>query len=251
LLRRLLDILACPICGQPLKLLVYTQRKMKRVGGDFPGCHSYCEYLSQQISSTSIQKEAHSHCAECYQEEVTEGLLECSNGHEFPIRGSVPRLQDVTVELMRTKETFDVEWKAFRYNEKIYGHSKEEELQDFFHRMVVDKEFLYGKTVLDGGCGIGRLTQSIGSLAREIVGIDFSQGVDQAQMLNEEIPTIHILQGEIMNLPFKASSFDYVYSKGVLHYVSEVKKCISSLAYVVKPEGALSVTLYPRMSSIF
>lgn len=246
-----MDILACPICGQPFILLVYTTKKIGRAGRDFPGCHNYCEYLSQKISSTRVKNKAFSHCVECYQEEVTEGLLKCLDGHEFPIHGAVPRLQEATVELRRTKKTFDVEWKVFSYNEKIYGHSKEEELQDFFRRTAIDEHFLSGKTVLDGGCGIGRLTQSVGNVAKEIIGIDFSQGVDAAYILNEEKPTVHILQGDIMNLPFKASSFDYVYSKGVLHYVPDVKRCISGLAYLVKPNGALSITLYPNMQSLF
>jgi ubiquinone/menaquinone biosynthesis C-methylase UbiE len=155
------------------------------------------------------------------------------------------------VEQQRTKKTFDVEWNVFSYDEKIYGHSANEELKDFFVRMTVDESFLRGKTVLDAGCGIGRLTQSVGSFAREIVGIDFSSGVDEAWLLNEEKHNIHILQGDLMNLPFKGSSFDYVYSKGVLHYVSDVKMCVGSLASVVGPGGALSVTLYPKMSPFF
>ena len=252
MLRRLIDILACPVCSQPLKLSVYNQKKAKRADKNYPGCHSYCEFISQRIISLGVQKEAHSHCIECYQQEVIEGQLTCPNGHAFPIRRSIPRLQDVTVEQQRTKQTFDVEWKVFRYNEKIYGHCEEEELHDFFHRMVVDEAFLYDKTVLDSGCGIGRLTRSVGRLAKEVVGIDFSRGVDKARQLNEEEPTVHILQGDIMSLPFKSSSFDYVYSKGVLHYVSDVRGCIASLASVVKPGGgALSVTLYPKMSPFF
>ena len=246
-----MDILVCPVCGQPFRLSVYNQRKVKGAGKIFPGCHSYCQYVSQEIISPSLQEKAHSHCLECYQADITQGLLTCPHGHTFPIRGSIPRLKNVTVGQQRTKQTFDVEWKVFHYNEKIYGHSQEEELQDFFHRMVVDERFLYGRTVLDAGCGIGRLTQSVGYLAKEVVGIDFSDGVDEAQLLNQAKPTVHIVQGDIMNLPFKESSFDYAYSKGVLHYVSDVKKCITCLASVVKPGGALSVTLYPKMSPVF
>jgi ubiquinone/menaquinone biosynthesis C-methylase UbiE/uncharacterized protein YbaR (Trm112 family) len=251
LLRRLMDILICPVCGQPFELSVLDQEMVKKEGKDFPGCLDYCEFLSQRITSPDIKKKAHSHCIECYQKEVIEGRLTCSNSHTFQIRRSIPRLQDITVERQRTKQTFDVEWKVFKYDEKIYGHSEEEELQDFYHRMVVDERFLYGKTVLDSGCGVGRLTQSVGNLAKEIVGIDFSQGVDEARILNQKRSTVHILQGDIMNLPFKESSFDYVYSKGVLHYVYDVRKCIASLASVVKPGGALSMTLYPKMSSLF
>jgi len=151
----------------------------------------------------------------------------------------------------RTKVTFDVEWKVFRYKEKIYGHSEEEELRDLFQRMVVDEEFLCGKTVLDAGCGIGRLTQSVGRFTKEIFGIDFSHGVDEARLMTEGDPTIHILQGDLMHLPFRESCFDYVYSKGVLHYLSDAKKGMTGLATLVRPGGALSMTLYPRMSSLF
>lgn len=251
MLRRLIDILACPVCRQPFRLSVYNLKKVKREGKKYPGCHRYCELISRKILSPSFKKEAHSHCPECYKEEVIQGLLTCPNGHTFPIRGAIPRLQDEIVGQQRTKQTFDVEWKVFDYDEKIYGHSEKEELQDFFHRMVVDERFLHDKTVLDAGCGIGRLTKSVGYLSKEIVGLDFSDGVDEALLLNEEEPTVHILQGDIINLPFKESSFDYAYSKGVLHYVSDIPKCLASIASVVKPGGALSVTLYPKMSPFF
>jgi ubiquinone/menaquinone biosynthesis C-methylase UbiE/uncharacterized protein YbaR (Trm112 family) len=252
LLRRLIDILACPACGQHLKLSVYSEKEMRREGKDFPGCHNYCELLSLKIVSPDIQKDAHAYCTDCYHKEVFEGSLSCPSGHAFPINGSIPRLQDVEVGRQRTKKTFDVEWKVFKYDKKIYGHSEEEELQDFFRRMVVDESFLRGHTVLDSGCGIGRLTRSLGRLTREIVGIDFSYGVDEARLLNQEVPTVHILQGDIMNLPFKEASFDYAYSKGVLHYVPDAKKCIENLASVLKPQGgALSVTLYPKMPPFF
>ena len=58
-------------------------------------------------------------------------------------------------------------------------------------------------------------------------------------------------KSDIMKLPFKPCSFDYVYSKGVLQYISNVKECINSLSLIIKSEGSLSITLYPRMSLLF
>jgi ubiquinone/menaquinone biosynthesis C-methylase UbiE len=144
-----------------------------------------------------------------------------------------------------------VEWTVFRYDEKKYGHSQQEEFQDFFVRTRVDETFLAGKTVLDAGCGTGRLTQSVGRLAREVVGMDFSEGVEEAWFRNREQVNVHLVQADLMNPPFRGASFDYVYSKGVLHYVSDVRACLSGLAMQVRPGGALSVTLYPRMSPRF
>jgi ubiquinone/menaquinone biosynthesis C-methylase UbiE len=75
--------------------------------------------------------------------------------------------------------------------------------------------------------------------------------VEKAVVLNGNHPTVHIVQGDIMHLPFRSESFDYVYSKGVLHYVSDVQKCLVSLASAVRPGGALSATIYPDMSPRF
>lgn len=249
--RRLMDILCCPLCRKPLSLTVYEERCIERETPALPGCCHYCGFLGQALTSPESRKEACTHCPACYQTEVTEGMLTCLSEHLFPVRRSIPRFISEQIGLQRTKQTFDVEWKEFHYREKIYGHSQEEELQDFFHRMVVDDGFLRDKTVLDAGCGMGRLTHSISHFASEVVGIDLSEGVDDAQRLNLKRSNAHILQGDIMTLPFKEASFDYVFSKGVLHYVSDVRKCLSSLASRVKPGGALSVTLYPRMSPLF
>jgi SAM-dependent methyltransferase len=117
--------------------------------------------------------------------------------------------------------------------------------------MAVDHHFLRGKRILDAGCGIGRLATSISRYAKEVVALDFSGGVDEAFILNEKNPTAHIVQGDIMQLPFRRESFDYAYSKGVLHYVADVKKCLVSLSSVIRPGGALSVTIYPKMAPQF
>jgi len=250
LLRRLMDILACPICAQPFKLKVNEKKNATWLYSDFPGCHDYCEFISGEITP-AFQEEAYSHCEECYKEEVIQGDLSCHNGHFFPIVDAVPRLHNIDIGRLRTKQTFDVEWKVFDYNDKIYGHSQEEELKDLFRRMVINERFFYGKTVLDAGCGIGRITQSVGELAKEVIGIDFSLGVDEAQILNENKPNVHILQADIMSLPLKLSYFDYVYSKGVLHYVSNVQQCLAGLAETVVSGGELSITIYPKMKPFF
>lgn len=249
--RRLIDILCCPLCGEPLRLSVREEALVETESRSLTGCGHYCGFLAQALTSPVIRRAAYSHCPACYQADVTEGVLTCLSDHRFPIRRSIPRFISEQVCLQRTKQTFDVEWKGFHYRERIYGHSQEEELQDFFHRMALDEGFLRDKSVLDAGCGMGRLTQSISRFASEVVGIDFSEGVDDAQRLNRKTSSVHILQGDIMNLPFKEASFDYIFSKGVLHYVSDVRKCLSSLASRVKPGGAMSVTLYPRMSPLF
>jgi SAM-dependent methyltransferase/uncharacterized protein YbaR (Trm112 family) len=245
-----MDILCCPLCRKGLRLRVREQGFAKRARGSFPGCRDFCEYGASALDSSN-RAVAHARCAECYGYDVREGDLTCPSGHEFRILRSVPRFNPEWVERRRTKSTFDVEWSAFRYGDKIYGHSQEEELQDFFLRTTVNGPFLQGKTILDAGCGIGRLSLSVARLSKEVVGMDFSAGADEAFLRNQGAENMHIVQGDILHPPFREGSFDLVYSKGVLHYVPDVRGSLIALATVVKPGGSLSVTINPRLPRAF
>jgi SAM-dependent methyltransferase len=250
--RRMMDVLCCPVCKGDLSLSIESLVRLERpITIPPPGCRGRCEYGHRLLQSEEDRRRAHDLCEQCYWEDVDEGSLSCPRGHTYPISGSIPRLLPPGAKRQRTKKTFDVEWTGFRYGEKIYGHSEKEEIEDFFRRTAVDEECIRHKTVLDAGCGIGRLARGIGRLAREVVAMDFSEGVDEAWRLNMENPAVHIVQGDILAPPFRQGSFDYVYSKGVLQYVSDVGKSLASLASQVGPGGALSVTLYPRMSVPF
>lgn len=247
-----MDILCCPACGSRLGLHVHEEVNLEgspQCG--FPGCRDTCALLSLALVSEEARRLAHAHCPECYRKVVREGALTCSTGHRFAVRRFVPRLNLGSIAKARTKRTFDVEWTAFRYDERIYGHSQSEEFEDFFLRTGVGKAFLEGKTILDAGCGIGRLTQSVGRVAKEVVGMDFSEGVDEAWSRTREEPNVHVIQGDLMKPPFREAYFDYVYCKGVLHYVPDVRACLSSLARRVVQGGALSVTIFPKMSPSF
>ena len=246
-----MDILACPVCGRSFELSISDLEKEGCSGDCFPECVHYCAYASQGLTSFGDRKKAYAHCSRCYQEDVTAGTLTCAEGHSYPVRGAIPRLIPPSQNAERTKKTFDVEWGVFHYKEKIYGHTQDEELEDFFRRMVVDEAFLRNKTVLDAGCGIGRLAQSISRPAKEMVAVDLSGGVEEARLRNRDEYRVHVVQADIMALPLRMCSFDYAYAKGVLHYVSDPRTCISGLAQVVKPGGALSITIYPRMSPLF
>ena len=116
LLRRLMDILACPVCGRSFKLTVYRQEKIKREMSQHPGCRRYCGFVSQNIVSDA--EKIFTNCPKCYQEEIVTGTLICENNHLFQIDNSIPRLQNRKVNQERTKQTFDVEWKVFEYKKK-------------------------------------------------------------------------------------------------------------------------------------
>ncbi|MEW6668817.1 MAG: methyltransferase domain-containing protein [Thermodesulfobacteriota bacterium] len=251
MLRRLIDILACPACGESLRVTVIEWRERGKAEVGTPGCEGYCALLGMELNSPERRREAHEKCPLCYTQEIWEGTLTCPSRHTFQILRAIPRFLFPEGRAGRTKQTFDSEWMDFSYDTRIYGHSPREELQDLFERTGMDEELLRGKRVLDAGCGMGRLCHTLSRTVMEIVGMDLSEGVEKARALNEDSPHVHIVQGDIMNLPFRKESFDCAYSKGVLHYVPDVPRCLASLGSRVKQGGVLSVSLYPRMSLLF
>ncbi len=248
----MMDFLACPVCKNPFKLKIVLQESIETSKTlSLPGCQQYCAMLSQPIISPEIRFKAHSYCRKCYEIEIIDGELTCTNNHKFSVKNAVPILLSKKADNQRTKKTFDIEWNVFTYNEKIYGHSTQEEFNDLKKRMSIDSNFFKDKTVLDAGCGIGRITNSVSQYSKEIVGVDFSSGVNEAYLSNKKNHMVHIVQGDLMNLPFRDSCFDYVYSKGVIHYVPDVQRCLKELTTVIIPDGTLSITIYNEMPALF
>jgi SAM-dependent methyltransferase len=100
--------------------------------------------------------------------------------------------------------------------------------------------------VLDAGCGKGRhifLAARFG--ARAVVGVDLSDAVDAAFSNTRNLENVHVVQADILNLPFKAP-FDLAYSIGVVHHLPVPKAGFLALARHVKPGGRISTWVYGR-----
>ena len=198
-------------------------------------------------------------CAGCYEKEILEGRVTCPSGDEFPISRGVLRAVSSTrgephssfLRHQRVKATFDREWRMVNAEKEIYGHSPRSEVEDFRRRMCVDEDYIKGKLVLDVGCGIGRLADRLSKEDTEVVGVELSDGVDQAWEMSRQNPRVHFIQGNLYILPLRPRVFDYVYSKGVLQYVSNPREAFGRISRMVRPGGGLSVTLYPPLPRVF
>jgi SAM-dependent methyltransferase len=133
----------------------------------------------------------------------------------------------------------------------IYGHSRDEEEEDFFRRLCVTASFLANKLVLDVGCGIGRLANRLSRVPSEVIGVELSSGVDKAWEEARCHPQAHFIQGNLYTLPFRPRVFDYIYSKGVLQYVYDSREAFRQISMLVAPGGGMSITLYPPLPRLF
>ncbi len=102
-----------------------------------------------------------------------------------------------------------------------------------------------GKRVLEIGTGVG-------TDARRIVarGGIYDQGSTLATAValsSFGLPGA-TQQADATRLPFKAGSFDIVYTFGVLHHIPEVGRAVAHIRRVLKPGGELLAMLYNRRS---
>ncbi|MCX6777539.1 MAG: methyltransferase domain-containing protein [Candidatus Micrarchaeota archaeon] len=240
--RKLNDLLACPGCG---------------------GRFSLKQFKVEKGPASS--------------ENIVEGLLTCKCGECYPIINSIPRILPDAFELdpsfitrhsteipkkfneaeiarfrrlnQQTRSRFEFQWEKFGKAEKIYGRSKKQEFEDFFKHFTspsLSPEYFKGKLVLEAGSGHGRYVEHMAELGAEVIGIDIGSGIDVAYSRVSKFPNAHLIQADILNLPFGSAIFDYVFSLGVIHHTPDTRLAFKSLAKLVKSGGWFSVWVYPK-----
>lgn len=187
--------------------------------------------------------------------EVIDGILKCNNcQNSFKIIKGVPRMI-VSLSDQKIDENWDFQWskraeKKFEITFK-YGKTEEDELNDFFNYLGVIPDDLKGKYILDAGCGIGRLTKMLGNHDAEVFGIDMSSSIEYAYEYCKPFKNVNIIQANILNIPFKNATFDYVWSKGVIHHTGNAKYAFENLCDLLKSSGKLFVWVYSKKHPTF
>ena len=113
-------------------------------------------------------------------------------------------------------------------------------------------EPLGDKKVLEIGLGYGSLGQALAERCGQYYALDVASG--PAGMMRYRLSKmgwnwrgkIHV--GSALNVPFRDSSFDYVYSIGCLHHTGDLPNSISEVYRVLKDGGKAILMLYNRHS---
>lgn len=188
--------------------------------------------------------------------EVIGGLLQCDNCQKsFEIIKGVPRMIVDLDDRTELAESWGFEW-AKRAEGKleidtIYGETEEEELNTFFHCLGIAPDDLRGKVILDAGCGCGRLTKALGQHGAKIFGIDIASSIEHIHEYCKPNNNVHIIQADILNLPFKNAAFNYVWSKLAICYVREPEYAFKNLSDLVKSSGKLFVSVPDKANVSF
>lgn len=200
--------------------------------------------------------------------EVIDGVLRCSCGLEYPIIQGVPRLLPpdllsdlpaqypdffarsrhrvasppdptgrLTAVRRQTQDAFGYEW---TWAADYHADNFADWLPVGLHARTLFAE----RVGLEVGCGAGRHAASTAALAREHFAVDISRAVDVAFSRTRGLDNCHVIQADVLRLPFPEQRFDYVYCLGVLQHVAEPETGFHRLAKHTRPGGALVVNVY-------
>lgn len=160
---RLLDLLACPVCG-----------------GDI-------------LLASAVKYEG---------KEIIDGVLTCKKcTREYKVVRGVPRIVDlgkIEEDKAATAENFGWQWTNFtqddpKYNEQFLGWLRPVQKEFFAGKVVLEGGCGKGRHT--------KLAAEWS--AADVVGIDLGDGVESAFALTRHLPNAHIIQCDIFKLPLK------------------------------------------------
>jgi SAM-dependent methyltransferase len=163
----------------------------------------------------------------------------------YPVVHGIPRF----VASDQYVRSFSYEWSTHPRTQldAFRGDSSSE--AEFVAKTGFNADALVGRLVLDAGIGAGRYTDIASRWGADVVGIDLSYAVEAAHASFRDRTNIWIAQADINDLPFKAASFDIIFSIGVLHHTPDTKRYFMKLVRLLKPGGTIAVWVYPPEDS--
>ncbi len=211
---KLLDLLACPLCGGDI-LLSYVGKYEEK--------------------------------------EIVEAVLSCKKcEREYKVVRGVPRFADldkIEHDKAETAENFGWQWTHFTQEDKKYADQFLGWLQPVKPEFFKDKFVLEGGC---GKGRHTSLAAEWG--AKEIVGVDLSAAVESAFQATKHLPNAHIVQADIFKLPLKKSfdyafSVGVLHhtpdpKKAFLSLASKVKKGGAISAWIYGAENNEWITRY-------
>lgn len=138
-------------------------------------------------------------------------------------------------------------------HEKLYAQEQRRyELEPFISGFAKFEQG-YNRDVLEIGVGMGAdHLQWAKHKPRNLTGIDLTSKAlefTRNRLFFNRFQS-NLIQADAENLPYADSSFDIVYSWGVLHHSPDTAKAISEVFRVLKPGGVARIMVYNRYSIV-
>src|SRR5581483_2650180 len=190
--------------------------------------------------------------------EIVEGRLAGSRGRGFDITRYIPRFVTTTDAGQRqTEQSFAFKWQQ----QHTYGspgmleRSRQWLVARYGFESADDmRRFMASRPrVLDAGCGSGfstSLWMDGGWNGSLWVGADISEAIDVARARLGAVTNTHFVQADVLQLPFRAGTFDVIFSEGVLHHTPSTERAFRALVDLLAPGGEIMAYIYRRKGPV-
>lgn len=266
----LLDKLTCPITESNLRCEVFKAEKSQGSVGTVKKCKNFCGFSGKDPDKTSDAQ-----CAQCQSIAIIDGkLLSQTGNNEYPIINGIPRMlinnqrQLIVDSYAGFLTTYEHNFKSFnkKASEIVTNNSEgiqkktgerfgeqwnkfnailpeyEKIFRDYFS--LVDLSCFKDHEVLDAGCGMGRWAHFAAKEGALLYAFDLSKSVEDTYHNLKEFRNAHVVQSDIYNIPYKDESFDFVYSLGVIHYVTNPLQALKSIILKAKSHCGILIYVY-------
>lgn len=217
--------------------------------------------------------------------ERKDGVFFCKRGHWYPIDGGLPRMlvgrlrgdysafvqsyhgrlaakrlglyiessdraesvqvQQAFGEKWTSKDTMGIDdsspYKAFMRHWVLQKYGWHDESR--FKQAMAEK-----RLILDAGTGLGREVINFAKSAESatVIGIEFSDCAANALKNVSNVRNAFIIQGDILAMPFRENSFDFIFSEGVLHHTPNPREAFHKCCNVLKNGGEIAFYIYRK-----
>ena len=238
----LLAILACPLCNSQLHLEFFSAT---RKDGIFRCDNNHCYPLISGLPKILVGELSgdYSQFLKLYGDELASRGLSLQVGVRE--RCESKQVQEAFRDKWASKDTMGIAdsspYKGFMRSWMLAKYGWRDEAG--FSKALSDKAL-----ILDAGAGLGRETINLARAARNsvVVGIEFSDCAESALRNVSSVQNAWIIQGDIMRMPFKEASFDFILSEGVLHHTPNTREAFAKCCGVLKPDGEIAFYVYRK-----
>lgn len=116
---------------------------------------------------------------------------------------------------------------------------------------LIPEPIVRGKVGVDigSGCGYDTYIMAKDNPAIRIISVDLSDGVFKTRELTSGTSNVNILKSSVLDMPIKNDIFDFAYSFGVLHHVSNPKKGLLEIRRILKKDCPAFLYFYEDHSN--
>jgi SAM-dependent methyltransferase len=176
-------------------------------------------------------------------DEIYEGeLVSAATGSRFPIVRGIPRF----VSDSNYTASFGLQWNLFRDTQVDSATGTHHSRNRFDAELGWTADDLRDRWVLDAGSGAGRFAEIAAARGGKVVALDASLAVEATADTLRPFPKADVVQANLLEPPFRAGTFDFAYSLGVIQHTPDRARAIAAVIRCVAPHGRFGFSIYAR-----